>query len=628
MRRLPILAVLAALAVLIALAGPAGAADRPDERPVLTLEPITVTGQRLSFGSSTVVPGRHDLNRALEQLGLLTVRRGVPLASDLHADGFKRGDLGVVVDGERYHCACPNRMDPPTSLALPIEIASATWECASAAPTAGLAGQLSLRRSVPGEPWRVRAGLAGTAASGEDLNASLALERRGQRLSGRWARGESYRDARGASFGDRYGYRAEDVRYSQGDLAWRMSRGRLSLGAQASRTRDVPYAYLLMDERENDLWNASIGIGGARAYVNRARHLMNNGLRASTMTMSTLADQVTAGVSGRAWGTEVEGYWRHWNASNVIATPMASRHNHLIPLYRQWSANAARGWTAGAWQASLRAGATRAVIADHLALRDYRALEPGAEAERWFAPFSASIGWRAADAGLAAIAEVASEAPGAEQLFIVVRRPMMPVRRPDWIGNPELDAPVRATLRGVAWLGAVEAEAHASRVADYVEPVRAAIGMTPVTTYAGVEAALAGVRLAARGRHLEWRAAYTAGWNLSGDRPLAEMAPLTASVTGRMPLGRGLEGLARIEGAGRQSRVDPALAETGTPGWARLDLGIGWRGPRGAHVELEVENVTDAYFAQHLSYVRDPFASGARVTEPGRTVRITLTSGR
>jgi len=33
-------------------------------------------------------------------------------------------------------------------------------------------------------------------------------------------------------------------------------------------------------------------------------------------------------------------------------------------------------------------------------------------------------------------------------------------------------------------------------------------------------------------------------------------------------------------------------------------------------------NVADEAYAQHLSFVRDPFAAGVPVFEPGRTLRV------
>jgi len=46
------------------------------------------------------------------------------------------------------------------------------------------------------------------------------------------------------------------------------------------------------------------------------------------------------------------------------------------------------------------------------------------------------------------------------------------------------------------------------------------------------------------------------------------------------------------------------------------------------NLALEVENVTDALYTHHLSYLRDPFAAGLRVWEPGRIVRLTASFDR
>lgn len=600
---------------------------------VYPLDSITVVARRVTFGTSAAISSREELNRSLERLGLSLVRRGVALGTDLYADGFKRADLAVVVDGERYHCACPNRMDPPTSLAIPIELADASWDRASGGLGAGLAGRLALRREAPSETWRARGAAEGDLLRSRDGSASFALEGRGQRLSGRVMGGESYEDGGGATFRDRYGFRDERVRYGQGDLAWRGARGRAAWGVQGTVTRDVPYAYLLMDERVNDLWNASFAHGDLKAYASHARHLMDNGLRTSSagpmaMGMSTAADQTTVGVLGRAAGAELEAWGREWNANNTIATAMRRAENHLMPRYRQWAVNAARKLAAGPVAVSARAGLSRAGIGDGAALARYRALHPDAEGERWFAPFALSATRTFGGAARwSAMAEVASEPPGAEQLYITVRRPMMAVAKPDWTGNPALAAPLRGSLRGQLATSLATLELGGSWVDGYVLPVARRAGTTPHVTYANTDAALLSGRASGRLAWAEWALAYTLGWNLDARTELAEIAPFTASLVARPPLGAGVEGLVRIETAARQYRVDEALGETGTPAWGRLDLGLGWSPRPGARASLEVVNVTDALYGEHLSYARDPFAAGLRVMSPGRTVRLAVTMG-
>ena len=72
-----------------------------------------------------------------------------------------------------------------------------------------------------------------------------------------------------------------------------------------------------------------------------------------------------------------------------------------------------------------------------------------------------------------------------------------------------------------------------------------------------------------------------------------------------------------------QHRVDPALAETVTPGWMRLDAGLRWSTGI-VDIDLAVENLLNRSYRQHLSYARNPFAAGMPVWEPGRIVRLQL----
>ena len=77
---------------------------------------------------------------------------------------------------------------------------------------------------------------------------------------------------------------------------------------------------------------------------------------------------------------------------------------------------------------------------------------------------------------------------------------------------------------------------------------------------------------------------------------------------------------AALEGvfAADQSRVDAALHESPTPGWGVLNASAGLRrGP--LRLTVGLQNAFDRYYVEHLSYQRDPFRSGARVAEPGRS---------
>jgi iron complex outermembrane receptor protein len=99
---------------------------------------------------------------------------------------------------------------------------------------------------------------------------------------------------------------------------------------------------------------------------------------------------------------------------------------------------------------------------------------------------------------------------------------------------------------------------------------------------------------------------------------LAETPPLRGRLRARVDDGRlfvEIEGVASAS----QTHVDRTLGEATTPSYAVANLTGGVR-RGGLSVTVGIANLLDAYFAEHLSYQRDPFRSGLRVAEPGRNV--------
>ncbi len=63
--------------------------------------------------------------------------------------------------------------------------------------------------------------------------------------------------------------------------------------------------------------------------------------------------------------------------------------------------------------------------------------------------------------------------------------------------------------------------------------------------------------------------------------------------------------------------------ETRTGSWNTIDAGLMGR-YKGLSCSLDVENIGDATYYRHLSYLRDPFASGYRVSEPGISASLNI----
>ena len=72
-----------------------------------------------------------------------------------------------------------------------------------------------------------------------------------------------------------------------------------------------------------------------------------------------------------------------------------------------------------------------------------------------------------------------------------------------------------------------------------------------------------------------------------------------------------------------QKRIDETFNEFAGSAWNKIDLGMSYSLDN-ILFGLDAENILNHNILKHLSYVRDPFASGMRVIEPGVSYRLSL----
>lgn len=587
------------------------------------LEPVTVTSSRASFGRSRVMVEKDALHQVMERSGVGLIRRGSILGSDIYVDGFKRGDIEMVIDGERYPNSCPNRMDPPAVRLNPLEVDEVELDRSSAVGQAGLGGRLSFHRAVPQHDWLIRGGLSQSGGSELTTDASLALERRGHRLSGRVLRGGFFEDGDGRSFGDLYGFRSPDAALELYEASLLGTSGGLGYGVSASFARNLAFPYLLMDERTNDLLSGHIEYAGRKLYVNRTRHVMDNGLRTShaMMQMESVAENVTVGLAA----SKYEAYYRNWNVDNrIVMGGGATRIDQAsVPDLHLGSVSVFDERSIGGLTVAGRVGLHVVGVGIGERMDFYRQVNPDAERQRVFVPVAASVS-RSRLVGAHVVAgaslEVAVEPPAPEYLYIGIQRSPA---RPWWTGNPTLSSQKRASVRMLAGAFGVDAEIFGSLIRDYAALETAVSGEQRFVTYEGIDAAIAGASMSGSWRHIDAAVRYTIGFDETNDEPLAEVQPLTFGATLRTPAYSGAEGFVRIDGASAQKRVSTRLDESSTPSWVRLDAGVAVAIGH-TTIAAEVANLFDALYYEHLSYQRDPFASGLRVYAPGRSARLSL----
>ncbi len=587
-----------------------------DSVKVYWLEPVEITSQKLSLGDYQTPVEKDNLSSLLNRNGFNLIRKGVFFAQDIYADGFKKGDVSVVIDGERYHCACPNRMDSPLSRVNPLELESVELNKTAGTIQSGLGGKVSFNRTVPVEPISLKAGLSGSSAASQTFDGSLSAEGFNHRLSLRYSSGLPYQDADGRSFKELYDYK-DNFSYKLAEATFHGAESTWKYGAAFTYTGNVSFPYLLMDEISNKVFSGYASYNGNKFYFNYTDHLMTNQLRVSTGSMESDAKNLTIGAIGDFY----EVFFRNWNIDNVITTPMTTLNNNMLPDVSTYSASLYKKFDLEKFSISGRAGIAHHNIGNEDRLDFYKSIYPDAELSRWFPTFGLSAnfstmisdGW-----STSGLLEAASEAPETEYLFIAVQKPMA---KPNWLGNPTLNQPIRTTLRASIGYSYLNLELFGTRVWNYVNLKKDAVGTKPYTTYENVDAYMIGFNFRFDWNFIGVNAGYTYAQNTTSKSPLSEIPPLNVVTKLKSPAFYNTLIFIKHTYNNAQLRVDETLSESTTPAWNRFDAGIMYS-TNSFLVSLEVENITNTLYYQHLSYLRDPFASGSRVYDPGITVRL------
>jgi iron complex outermembrane recepter protein len=617
-----------------------------------------------------------DLGAALGwKAGLWRLRKG-GIANEVVLRGLQSRDLNVLIDGQRVYGACPNHMDPA---AFHVDFAEVDRVEVGKGPfdvknQGGLGGTVNVVTRKPEPGWHATPTLA--AGSFGLLNPSLTAGRGGGRLSALAGyserRGDPFEDGDGRRFTELANYKPEN----QGDRAFSVGTGwgRVIWAPAAGHQVDVAYTrqdsgavlypYLLMDALRDDTDRVNLryeatGLGSRRAsvraqgYLTRVDHWMTDERRTSSLakpraySMGTRAETRTAGgkveavVGSLTLGAE--GYERYWDATNELAGS-AYAPQAMVPgvtvrtggVFAEYVRVLGRGFALSAGgrldRARSEADAGRANTALYGAYQGTSSLA----ATDTLPAGKARLAWRHGAFEIAGGVGHAARVPEATERYLALRR-----MGTDWVGNPglapsrntALDASATFTMAGFR----LEAALYRSRVADHItvyDQARRAVVPGVVNavarSFANVDATLTGGEV---------------GWSLpllfgrvfvSGDvsyvrgeqdgdpgrgivpGPLAEMPPLRGRASARYDDGRFF---GSVEGvfAADQDRVDASLNEARTPGWGTMNATAGFRQGR-LRLTVGLANVLDRLYVDHLSYQRDPFRSGVRVPEPGRSL--------
>ena len=619
-----------------------------------------------------------DLGEALTALDGVWKIRKAGIANDLVVRGFQQNNINVLVDGSRTYGACPSHMDPAAqhvdfAEVDRVEVNKGAFDVTNQGSLGALVNIIT-RRSGPGLSLKP----SFSVGSFGYLNPSLTAGYGNRVLSllGGYSfrTSEPYRDGAGRRFTDYAAYSASgrDRRSFEINTGWLSAqvalseRQRLSLAYTRQQAGLILYPYLTMDADYDNADRATFSYTAesvtpvlrslrVEGYFTQVKHLMTDKLRTSAVggnwMMAANASSRAAGGRltselGRDFAFGVESYSRNWKmlgnsraGGQLVSTPAIPDVDTI---------------TLGAFLTYQRALSERVRLTagaryDHAAMR----ADPALVASRRFLQFhntsrnSNNDNYASGHARLSLALRWASELyfgagttgriPDAEERYLsrgmspsaALGNPLLPITR-----NTELALGWSLNQRGFYLRPAL----FYSFLNDYIlvnnQPQAAVAGTcgmvaTPTArSYANVDARLYGGELnygatLARPLTLSGGVSYTRGVAapkaaanaLSPNLP--EMPPARLWSTLRYARRWAYAELGGVAST-RQNRVSGDLRESPTAGYALLNarLGLTWRR---LSASFAVDNLLDRFHYEHLSYFRDPFTSGLKLPEPGRS---------
>ncbi|MFA7062032.1 MAG: TonB-dependent receptor [Pedobacter sp.] len=645
--------------VCLCFSGPVAGAE------YLQMDEITVKGINESTQAESLTirevresPAR-DIGEALKQVeGIDIVRKGAT-ANDVVLRGQQKDNINVFLDGMRLHGACPSRMDSPSfhfdfAEIEQIRIVKGPYDLTNPGGIGGVIDAVSKKngRGIASDLSLTygsynMANAAVTASYGNELFDVLlgyAFKYSGVPESGD---GRRITDIYSATSLNRYKTDTSDTGAYQINTGWSKlglnltSNSRMEIGYSYQDADHVLYPYLLMDadyDRTHQLnWSYRIEKVSPvvreiklQAYWDKVRHLMDDRERFSSLNKpliySMQTDASTQVVGAKLNGAFAVGpgiltsgldfYNRNWDAVNrtmaggykdtfmipdVYTDNLGFFADYELPVVEKLTL---KGGLRGDLTWVNTDKPTNKAISD----TDYNSVS--GNIQLIWAPLEhleISTGF---GSGV--------RPPDPQELFINSSKQQ---------GNPFLNP----TRNNEADLGVkyaterffIKAAIFNSSLDDYINIVQS--GTT--RSYNNINANIWGAELGSQfalpyDLFLKASLSYTEGKNTSNGRPLSEIPPLKGMLAMRYDVDTWFVEVAE-NFANSQDNVDSALGEQATAGWMTTDLKAGYK-YKALSVYAGIYNLLDKFYYSHLSYQRDPFASGVKVPENGRNFYLTV----
>ena len=577
----------------------------------------------------------------------------------------------MLIDGAKLYGACPNRID---AAAFHVDFAEIDTISIQKGPfdvknPGSLAGVIDIHTLTPRKGFHADLNLR--TGSYEDVSAGLNASYGGEKadlfLGYAFKYALPYRDGNGDRITDQYpdtspnryldneiGNKAYEIETIWTKLGFNPTANqRIELSFSRQNADDVIYPYLLMDadyddtDRVNLAYEADNFLGPLekltfQIYWNQVEHLMTDNKRGTSIgwpigyMMKTYAETRTYGGKAAVEVNLLEGilslgadyFLRNWDTETTLPTGL------------QPSVPDVDLENVGAFLEYTRSVSENVLLAVGMRF-DHVKTEAKINRSEVYEQYHSSGDRDMTDSYGSGNVQISYEPSDHLEFFggfgLSVRSPdpveryfalIKPSVKPNWVGNPGLD-PTRnrefdAGVRFSYGLFSGRATVFYSDVEDYITIYQAPAinGGKDAKSYRNVDAAIYGGEFSfnlafTKTTSLRGGFSYTRGEDETFDKPLLEIPPLEgwgALSYQRESFYFEVEGL----WADDQDRVDKELNEASTSGWGIMNL-------RGGllfndfEIYAGVQNVFDKQYVEHLSHQRDPFRSGIKVPEIGRS---------
>lgn len=611
--------------------------------------------------------------------GIFKLRKG-GIANDVVLRGFSGKDLNMLIDGQRIYGACPNHMDPSAfhvdfSEVDRIEIGKGPFDVKNQGSLGGVVNIIT-RKAEPG--LHASGNLSVGSYGFVNPSATASYGRKTFSVLGGYSYRVSspYTDGSGRKFTESVNYLAGamDSDAFEAGTVW----GSVSVSpfaghlAQFSYTHQeadhILYPYLQMDAvyDDTDRINGGYQIEGIsdfirslrfQGYFTKVDHWMTDQYRLTSMnmpreySMGTLAATEALGgkveTALRNVTVGLEAYHREWNGTTRLAGASYAPQYSIpdvrtdnIGIYSEYTRSLTEGINISLGgrldTVTTAADTSKANTNLYYAYNSTRLMS----ATNNFPSGNARVGYKT-PFGLQISGGVGHtvRVPDARERYFALKR-----MGTDWVGNPELkpsrntgvDAVIAFRRQGLL----LESNLYLNYIDDYISVVPqtkanmvSGVMNSKARSYKNVNARMYGGEflvsyLLTRQLFVTSDLSFVRGTRDANPAKgiigsnLAEIPPVRSRTAMRFDTGRYF---AEAEGifTGAQKNVDAVLGEQATAGYGigNLKGGVNFKN---ASIKLGLNNIFGRKYFEHLSYMRDPFRSGGRVYEPGRSFFVNL----